>query len=110
MTSKVYTVYDCKAEAYLPPMFLQTKGLAIRSFVAAVNDSRHDFNKYAGDFTLFEIGEWDDITGSLQMYEVKHNIGNGLEFLKTSQNPGVPENPLRSIKEDTPEVNPAVQQ
>ena len=82
MTHKIFTVYDSKAEAYLPPMFLHTKGLAIRSFTAAVNNSGHDFNKYAADFTLMEIGEWDDNSGKIDMYPAMKNIGCGIEFLE----------------------------
>ena len=86
MTHKVFTVYDSKAEAYLPPMFLHTKGLAIRSFTAAVNNVGHDFNKYAADFTLMEIGEWDDNSGKIDMYPAMKNIGCGIEFLEDNTN------------------------
>lgn len=86
MTHKIFTVYDSKAEAYLPPMFLHTKGLAIRSFTQAVNSAGHDFNKYAADFTLMEIGEWDDNDGKIDMYPAMKNIGCGIEFLEDTTN------------------------
>ena len=32
MPMKVFSVFDCKAEAYMVPMFMQSRGVAIRSF------------------------------------------------------------------------------
>lgn len=83
MTLKVFTVYDSKADAYLPPMFLPTKGLAIRSFSDAANSEGHNFHKYAGDFTLFEIGEYDDSNAMVTLLESKVNLGTALEHSDT---------------------------
>ena len=33
MPMKVFSVFDCKAEAYMVPMFMQSRGVAIRSFL-----------------------------------------------------------------------------
>ena len=33
MPMKVFSVFDCKAEAYMVPMFMQSRGVAIRSLV-----------------------------------------------------------------------------
>ena len=63
MSVKVFSVFDCKAEAYMVPMFMQSRGVAIRSFGAAAADEKHDFSKYAEDYTLFELGEFDEATG-----------------------------------------------
>ena len=52
MIVKVFGIYDSKAEAYLPPFFMKSKGEAIRAITAHVNDSQHNFCKYAEDFTL----------------------------------------------------------
>ena len=38
-----FSVFDCKAEAYMVPMFMQSRGVAIRSFGAAAADEKHDF-------------------------------------------------------------------
>ena len=39
---------------------MKSKGEAIRAITAHVNDPEHNFCKYAEDFTLFELGSWDD--------------------------------------------------
>lgn len=60
-----FAVYDAKAEAYLRPFFAETKGLAVRSFRDASNDPQHEMCRHAADYTLFEIGSFDQGTGVL---------------------------------------------
>lgn len=62
MILKMCCVYDSKVGAYLPPMFFRSKMEAIRSFSSAVADESHQFCKYPEDYTLFDVGEWDDST------------------------------------------------
>lgn len=80
MRVKIYSVYDCKAEAYLQPMFMQSNGVAVRSFTAAVSDSKHDFCKFAEDYTLFELGEFDDADASFHMLATPNSLGKASEF------------------------------
>lgn len=60
MLLKVFSVYDVKVGAYLPPLFFRSKLEAIRAFSSAVADSQHQFCQHPEDYTLFELGEWDD--------------------------------------------------
>ena len=76
--TKVLTVYDCKAEAYLQPMFAPTTAYAVRMFSDAANTDTHDFYKFAADFTLFEIGEWDEKAGEILLFGSKENLGTAL--------------------------------
>lgn len=75
---KVFTVYDSKAEAYLPPFCSPTRGVAIRMVRAACLDVNHDFHKFGADYTLFEIAEFDERTGCVEMYDSHYNLGTGL--------------------------------
>lgn len=77
---KLFTVYDSKTETYLRPFCLLTKGEAIRGFSETSNDPQSQICKYPADFTLFELGEFDDQTATLKPYDAKINLGNGLEF------------------------------
>lgn len=63
MKLKVFSVYDAKAFAYLPPFFIAEKGMAARAFSEAVENPQHQFGKHPEDFTLFYLGEFDDQTG-----------------------------------------------
>lgn len=64
MMLKVFSVYDKAAGAFLQPFFAPTSGLAIRSVADAVSDTAHQFNRHAGDYTLFILGEFNDADGS----------------------------------------------
>lgn len=92
---KRFTVYDSKAEAYLPPFFYGATGEAVRSFEAAANSQDHDFNRFAGDYTLFETGTWDEQTDTHVSLKAHVNLGTALQ-LKT--NP--PEQSLQMIEKE----------
>ncbi|AXL14677.1 nonstructural protein [Microviridae sp.] len=82
MILKAFAVHDSKAGAYLRPFFEISKGSAIRAISDAVNTPDHQFNRHAADFTLFEIGGYDDATGDLTA--VPHvNLGCLIEMLET---------------------------
>lgn len=63
MIRKTYSVFDSKAKAYLSPFYSTTEGVATRMFSAAVEDAAHDFHKFAEDYTLFYLGDFDEETG-----------------------------------------------
>ncbi len=60
---QIFAVFDKKAIAYAYPTFLNQKGQAIRSFENAVNDPQTQFNRNPEDFSLWHLGEFDDVTG-----------------------------------------------
>ena len=100
MTQKVFTVYDSKAEAYLRPFFTPTKGLALRSFADAANDPREPVGKYPGDYTLFELGEYDDATGIITMHESKINMGTANEHIRINPDHQLPSPNLQQLPSD----------
>lgn len=62
---KVCAIRDSKAEFYLKPFVNRTTAEAEREFKMAVNDSRQGniINASPDDCDLFELGDWDEITG-----------------------------------------------
>jgi len=82
MKVQMYAVYDAKLEAYMMPLFMQNKGAALRAWETTVNDPSTQFSKYAADFTLFQIGEYDDSTGIVSALPAKISLGTALEFRK----------------------------
>lgn len=80
MILKMYTVYDSKVNAYLQPFFMKSNGEALRAWEESCNDNKTSFYKYPQDFTLFEIGIWDDSTGSTALHDAKFSLGTALEF------------------------------
>lgn len=79
---KLFQIYDSKSETWVYPTPHPARGQAIRSFSDGVNDHRTPNNVLAAhpaDFTLFEVGEYDDRTGIVSMYESRISVVNGLD-------------------------------
>lgn len=85
MELSVFTVYDSKTEAYLPPFYMAAKGAAIRSFSDTCNDPSHAFNKHPSDYTLFELGIFDDQTSRFTLLETAHPLGIAQEFINIEE-------------------------
>ena len=89
MIHKIFSVYDSAVGSYLTPFFAPSKGAALRSFRDAVNNRDHQFNKYAADYTLFELGEFDDNNGSVVMLSTPLSLGVALEFRDVHEIPSL---------------------
>lgn len=70
----VFSVYDSKAEAFLQPFFCDTRGVAIRMFTVAVSDGKHDFCRFSEDYTLFELGEFDCLSGEFVSHPTPQSV------------------------------------
>ncbi len=84
MKLKVFSIHDSKAEAFIQPFYSQTTGTAVRSFEQACNDTASDFNKFAGDYTLFELGEFDQNSAEFTPLTTPVNLGLALSYIKDS--------------------------
>ena len=81
MKHKMFVIYDEKAQAYLQPWFLHQSGMATRVFSDCINDPEHNFGRHPEDYTLFNIGEFDDSNANINLHPPK-SMGNGIEFKK----------------------------
>lgn len=77
MILKMFGVYDVKAAAYLPPFFIVHVNLAKRTFSDCVNDPKHPFGMHPEDYSLHELGMFDDTTGRVESYENPQPLGPG---------------------------------
>lgn len=77
---KIFTVYDSKAEAYLQPFFADTTGIATRDFEGAVNNPEHQFAKHLGDYTLFELGTFNERTAQFENLKTPLNLGLAITY------------------------------
>ena len=85
MIQFIYSIHDNKAEAYLPPFFLHNKNMAIRSFADCCQDEGHAFNRHPEDYSLWEIGEFDDQTGEI-IYHTPHKaLGSGIDYNQSAE-------------------------
>lgn len=72
--SKVFAVYDKKSEFFGTPFFAVNEGVAKRNFDALVNDGESFVSKYPDDYSLYCIGDYDDVKGKIVGYEVPQLI------------------------------------
>lgn len=82
---KMFLIYDSKAEIYHNPLFNRTSQEGIRQFQTIANDKNTTIGMYPGDFTLFEVGEFDPATGNTSLYEAKKSLGLAQDFVKKGE-------------------------
>lgn len=81
---KIFSIYDKASQAYMRPMFMPTKGIALRGFMDAVADPQHEMHKHPRDYTLFELGEFDESNASITMLKSPVSVANAHELLAKS--------------------------
>ncbi|WNK14465.1 MAG: nonstructural protein [Microvirus sp.] len=79
---KVFAVYDSKVQTYAQPFFVPTAAAALRSFADIAKDTTHPIGKHPEDYTLMELGTYDESTGLLESLTTPHSQGVALEFMK----------------------------
>lgn len=97
---KAFSVNDIKARAFLLPFFLKYPEEAIRAFsdMIAKDDPPHPFYLHPEDYTLFQIGEFDEVCGILHPLAIPKNLGNGVTFVNDSNQ--APQNVPQSISNE----------
>lgn len=76
-TLGMYSIFDEKADAYLPPFMLPNDPMAVRTFCDCVADQTHAFGRNPADYTLFRLGTFD--TTGADIHLQRTTIITGLE-------------------------------
>lgn len=69
--NEIYSIFDSKAEYYMPFFVERNDMTAIRAMEAAMQPD-HPIYKNATDYSLFHIGTWDQETGAIRTKGPKH--------------------------------------
>lgn len=80
-THGVYSIYDSKANLWLPPFFARNSAVATRMFEQACNQEASEFKKFATDYSLHEIGQWNENEGEI-LGSVPKSLGLAAAFVK----------------------------
>lgn len=80
MKLQMFSIYDAKAAAYLPPWFVPNVSVAVRSFSNCANDPGHAFCINAEDYTLYHFGSFENESGKVDLFADAHVIGKALQF------------------------------
>lgn len=84
--SKLFSIYDSKAAAYMNPFIQPTVPAAMRSFGVVCSDPNSEFHKHAEDYTLFELGDWDETLGKLIPLSTPHAVCKAIELSNVHSN------------------------
>lgn len=78
-TFVVCAIRDSAMDAFLRPVFVPSVAIAQRSFVDEVNRAADDNTMYKtpDDFSLYELGSWDEATGEFRNLEVPRQVVRG---------------------------------
>lgn len=79
---KLYSVFDSKAGFWAAPKPFRSRGEATRAWQSAANDKQTAVGLHPSDFAFYEIGEFNEDTGTIVCFETKTNLGLASEFLK----------------------------
>ncbi len=107
MEHRIFTVFDEKAKAYLPPFVLAEVGMALRIFGDCVNSKDHQFGKHPHDYTLFAIGCFDDSTGTISELNNRGVVANGAQVVNVEAPVEQEEFPVGKTNSGGPEVSMA---
>lgn len=80
--NRIMSVRDGKAGIYLKPQFYLHLGQAMRDWDSLVNEPGSVFAKFPEDFTLFEMGTFDDENGQIQVHTVPMQLSSAREVQK----------------------------
>lgn len=83
MKQQVFSIMDSKVKVFAQPFYMRNAAEALRAWSNTINDPQTQFAKHPADYTLFEIGSYDDETGVIEMHQNYNNLGNGLQFKQT---------------------------
>lgn len=62
---RIFSVYDVKAEIFQKPFTASKIGEAMRGFTDVVKDKNHALGQHPEDYSLFEIGNFDEKIGEV---------------------------------------------
>lgn len=86
MILKVFSVRDEKTRTYMRPIFDAHTASALRSWSEIVNEPSSPMCKFPSDFSLYEVGQFDDEQGQL-IPIVPHLVATALEYKQAPQEP-----------------------
>lgn len=82
--NRIISVRDEKAGVYMKPHFGLHMGAILREWEQVVNAPDSIFSKFPEDFTLFELGTFDDETGNILAHTPPRQLSTAREVQKIS--------------------------
>lgn len=99
MKTLMFAVYDGKSKFFSVPFFMTSLGAAVRAFADVVGDPGSMIAKHPGDYTLYQIGEFDDNEGSITGISPHILVGHGSDFVSNMRSL------VNGVKEESNAIN-----
>lgn len=91
MKHRIFTIFDKAAKAFQRPFTSPEQGIATRAIQDLVNEPGHELNKHPGDYTLYEIGTFDDNKGIVEPYPTPDLVMHCAAMVADNARPLFPE-------------------
>lgn len=78
----LFSVYDGAVKYFRDPFVSVSKGDALSQFMAGANAKDSWVSERPQDFSLFILGQFDEVTGQFNMYTSPECLGIALEFVR----------------------------
>lgn len=75
------SVFDSAAQSYLPPIYYQSVGVALRAFKDAVNDPKSAISTHPKDYSLFHLGSFNDQGAHFDLKSPPVALAGGADLL-----------------------------
>lgn len=82
----LYAILDNKAEFYRGPYCARSRAEALRDFQRVANETETQIGRHPEDFTLYVIGEFNDITGEV-IPHAHASLGKAVDYVQKNQLP-----------------------
>jgi hypothetical protein len=81
MIHQVFSVFDNKAEFFMPPFMTVHRAQAVRLMMDECSRAESLLARHPADFTLYRIATWDDQNGRYELLSNFEFVGVGNMFL-----------------------------
>lgn len=78
---KLISVKDVVAAAFLQPITVRTSAEAIRLFENQIKEPTSQFAKNPSDFILYEIADFNELTGTITPLPQPHSLATASQFI-----------------------------
>ena len=81
---QIFAIYDKQAQAFIPPFYAPTVGMAQRQFSDAVQNEQGEFFRHPDDYDLYHIGAFNDSLGDVVSFPAHERrvISRARDFIK----------------------------
>lgn len=82
MSKFMYSVFDSKAETWLPPFLANADGEAARMIAQAALHPDTSLAQYPDDYTLYRIGVFDNVSAAIECVSPPKHVANVVSLVQ----------------------------